>query len=57
MEENVRQELEAMENIVLNWKRVYLGDATADGNNDFLVEIRGRNYYLRQPIPPPVIPV
>jgi hypothetical protein len=38
MEENVRKELEAMEMMVLNWKKVYLGDATPDGNNDFLVE-------------------
>jgi hypothetical protein len=38
MEENVRQELEALEMMVLNWKRTYLGDATPDGNNDFLVE-------------------
>jgi hypothetical protein len=38
MEENVRQELEAMEAMVLNWKRNYLEYATPDGNNDFLVE-------------------
>jgi hypothetical protein len=38
MEENVRKELEALEMMVLNWKRTYLGDATPEGNNDFLVE-------------------
>ena len=38
MEENVRKELEALEMMVLNWKRSYLEDATPDGNNDFLVE-------------------
>jgi hypothetical protein len=37
MEENVRQELEALEMMVLNWKRSYLGDATPEGNNDFLL--------------------
>jgi hypothetical protein len=37
MEENVRKELEALEMMVLNWKRNYLEDATPDGNNDFLV--------------------
>jgi hypothetical protein len=38
MEENVRQELEALEAMVLNWKRSYLEYATSEGNNDFLVE-------------------
>jgi hypothetical protein len=38
MEENVRQELEALEVMVLNWQRNYLEFATPDGNNDFLVE-------------------
>jgi hypothetical protein len=38
MEENVRQELKALEAMVLNWKRNYLEDASPDGNNDFLVE-------------------
>jgi hypothetical protein len=37
MEENVRQELDALEMMVLNWKRNYLEYATPDGNNDFLV--------------------
>jgi vacuolar-type H+-ATPase subunit C/Vma6 len=38
MEENVRQELDALEMMVFNWKQCYLGDATPDGNNDYLVE-------------------
>jgi len=38
MEENVRKELDALEMMVLNWKQCYLGDATPEGNNDFLVE-------------------
>jgi hypothetical protein len=38
MEENVRKELDTLEQMVLNWKQCYLGDATPDGNNDFLVE-------------------
>jgi hypothetical protein len=42
MEENVRKELDTLEKMVLNWKQSYLGDATPDGNNDFLVkEFRG----------------
>jgi hypothetical protein len=38
MEENVRQELEALEQMVLNWKANYLGFATPEGGNDFLLE-------------------
>jgi len=38
MEENVRQELAAMEQMVLNWKSNHLGFATPDGGNDFLIE-------------------
>jgi hypothetical protein len=38
MEENVRKELDALEQMVFNWKANYLGFATSDGNNDFLVE-------------------
>lgn len=37
MEENVRQELDSLEKMVLNWKKSYLELATPDGNNDFLV--------------------
>jgi hypothetical protein len=38
MEENVRQELDSLEQMVLNWKRDYLEYATPEGNNDFLLE-------------------
>lgn len=38
MEENVRKELDTMEQMVLNWRLSYLGFATPDGGNDFLVE-------------------
>jgi hypothetical protein len=38
MKENVRKELDALEMMVLNWRQVYLSDATPDGNNDCLVE-------------------
>ncbi|MFZ5451201.1 MAG: hypothetical protein ACOZF2_04945 [Thermodesulfobacteriota bacterium] len=38
MEENVRQELKALEEMVLNWKQNYLEYASPEGNNDFLVE-------------------
>ena len=38
MEENVRQELEALEQMLLNWKVNYLGFATPEGGNDFLLE-------------------
>jgi hypothetical protein len=38
MEENVRKELETLENMVLNWKRSYLGSATPEGGDEFLAE-------------------
>ena len=38
MEEIVRKELNALEEMVLNWKRNYLEYATPEGNNDFLVQ-------------------
>jgi hypothetical protein len=38
MEENVRKELDALGQMVLNWKRNYLEYATPEGNNDFLLE-------------------
>ncbi len=38
MQENVRKELDALEQMVLNWKASYLGFATPEGGNDFLVE-------------------
>jgi hypothetical protein len=38
MEENVRKELDTLEQMLFNWKASYLGFATADGGNDFLLE-------------------
>ena len=38
MQDNVRKELDALEQMVLNWKASYLGFATSDGNNEFLLE-------------------
>ena len=38
MQENVRKELDALEEMLLNWKASYLGFATPEGGNDFLVE-------------------
>lgn len=38
MEENVRKELDTLEQMVLNWKRNYLGFITPEGGDEFLVE-------------------
>jgi hypothetical protein len=38
MQENVRKELDTLEQMVFNWKANYLGFATSDGNNEFLLE-------------------
>jgi hypothetical protein len=38
MQENVQKELDVLEKMVLNWKASYLGFATPEGGNDFLVE-------------------
>jgi len=38
MEEYVRKELDALEQMVLNWKANYLRFATPEGGNDFLLE-------------------
>jgi hypothetical protein len=38
MQENVRKELDNLEQMVFNWKVNYLGFATSDGNNEFLLE-------------------
>jgi hypothetical protein len=38
MQENVRKELDALEQMVFNWKASFLGFATPEGGNDFLVE-------------------
>ena len=38
MEENVKKELDTIRELVLRWKKSYLGWATPDGGNDFLLE-------------------
>lgn len=38
MQDDVRKELDTLEQMVLNWKASYLGFATPDGGNDFLME-------------------
>jgi hypothetical protein len=38
MEENVKKELEAIRTIVLRWKKSYLGWATPDGGNEFILQ-------------------
>jgi hypothetical protein len=38
MEENVKQELDTIKEMVLRWRESYLGWATSDGGNDYLIE-------------------
>jgi hypothetical protein len=38
MEENVKKELDTIEQMVLRWQKNYLGWATSDGGNDYLIE-------------------
>ena len=38
MEDNVRQELDTLEQMVLNWKRSYLSMATPEGGDEYLAE-------------------
>jgi hypothetical protein len=38
MQDNVRKELDTLEQMLFNWKANYLSFATPDGGNDFLVE-------------------
>jgi hypothetical protein len=38
MEENVKKELDTIKEMVLRWKESYLGWATSDGGNDYLIE-------------------
>lgn len=38
MEENVKNELDTIKQMVLRWKKSYLGWATPDGGNEFLLE-------------------
>ena len=51
MEENVRQELDTLKQMVNNWKRGFLGWASPDGDNDhvlleFTEEIQEQVYPL-----------
>jgi hypothetical protein len=54
METNVRRELEALKRMVLNWKRSYLGWASPEGNNEYVIhefseEIQNHLYpYVRR---------
>ena len=38
MEENVKNELDTIKQMVSRWKKSYLGWATPDGGNEFLLE-------------------
>jgi len=38
MEENVKKELDTIKQMVLRWRESYLGWATSDGGNDYLIE-------------------
>ncbi len=38
MEENVKKELDTIKGMVLRWQKSFLGWATPDGGNDFLIE-------------------
>ena len=38
MEENVKKELDTIKKMVLRWQKSFLGWATPDGGNDFLIE-------------------
>lgn len=38
MEENVKEELDTIKQIVSRWKKSYLGWATPDGGNEYLLE-------------------
>jgi len=38
MEENVKKELDTIKEMVLRWRKSYLGWATADGGNNYLIE-------------------
>jgi hypothetical protein len=38
MEENVKKELDTIKEMVLRWQKSYLGWATPDGGNDYLIE-------------------
>ena len=38
MEENVKKELDTIKEMVLRWQKNYLGWATSDGGNDYLIQ-------------------
>ena len=38
MEKNVKKELDTIKQMVLRWQKSYLGWATSDGGNNFLIE-------------------
>jgi hypothetical protein len=38
MEENVREELDTLKQMVDNWKRGFLGWASPDGDNDYVLQ-------------------
>ena len=38
MKENVKKELDTIKEMVLRWKKSYLGWATPDGGNEFVLE-------------------
>lgn len=38
MEENVKEELDTIKKMVLRWQKSYLGWATPDGGNEYLLE-------------------
>jgi len=38
MEENVKKELDTIKQMVLRWQKSFLGWATSDGGNDFLIK-------------------
>jgi hypothetical protein len=38
MEENVRKELDALKGMMLNWKRGFLGWASPEGDNDYVLQ-------------------
>jgi len=38
MEKNVKKELDTIKQMVLRWQKSFLGWATSDGGNDFLIE-------------------
>jgi hypothetical protein len=54
MEENVKKELDTIKEMVLRWKESYLGWATSDGGNDYLIEEFSEEISIRLPFGPEV---